>query len=86
MVTTTSGAILIAGRFPGTGLEVSWDDGFTWDVLSIDTPPGGNGAMLEVSPDVVVLASASYDMPTMPIRLHRLRVDAEKRQIVPTAV
>ena len=56
MLTTSSGAILIGGRFPGLAVQVSYDDGMTWKCYRIDTACYANGAMLEVEPDVVFYA------------------------------
>ena len=54
-LTTQSGVMLVAGRFPGApGLYVSHDSGMTWKAYSIDT--GGlvaMGKMFEVKPDLV---------------------------------
>ena len=57
-LTTKSGVMLVAGRFPGApGLYISHDSGMTWKAYSIDT--GGKtamGKMFEVQPDVVLYA------------------------------
>jgi len=53
---TSSGVLLVAGRFPGMpGLYVSHDSGMTWKAYCIDS--GGAwamGKMYEVAPDVVL--------------------------------
>jgi len=54
MITTTSGVILIGGRFPGIGVQISRDNGMTWKCFRIDTCCWANGAMYEVEPDVVL--------------------------------
>ena len=53
IVCTTSGAILIGGRFPGLAVQVSRDGGMTWTCYRIDTCGWANGAMIEVEPDIV---------------------------------
>ncbi len=57
-LTTKSGVMLVAGRFPGApGLYISHDSGMTWKAYSIDT--GGKtamGKMFEVQPDVILYA------------------------------
>jgi hypothetical protein len=50
---TTSGAILIGGRFPGLAVQVSRDGGMTWTCYRVDTCGWANGAMIEVEPEVV---------------------------------
>ena len=56
MLTTSSGAMIIGGRFPGLAVQVSYDNGMTWKCYRIDTALYANGAMLEVEPDVVFYA------------------------------
>jgi len=54
MISTTSGALIIGGRFPGMAVQLSHDDGMTWQCYRIDTVDWANGAMYEVEPDVVL--------------------------------
>ena len=54
MVRTANGALVIGGRFPLMSLQVSWDDGHSWAFYSLESRPGGNGAMVEVAPNVVM--------------------------------
>jgi len=54
MLTTTSGALIIGGRFPGLAVQVSHDDGMTWKCYRIDTALYANGAIYEVEPDLVL--------------------------------
>ena len=55
MVSTASGALLIAHRMPGLTLHCSLDDGLTWDQgTMIDTGLWAMGAMVEVAPDEVL--------------------------------
>ena len=60
MVCTTSGYLVIGGRFPGMGLQVSYDSGMTWKCYQVDTHDGGNGGMFEVEPDVVLFVYAEH--------------------------
>jgi hypothetical protein len=54
MLRTANGAIVIGGRFPLQSIFVSLDDGHSWRFYTLETRPGGNGAMVEVSPNVVM--------------------------------
>ncbi len=45
MICTTSGVILIGGRFPGIAVQVSRDDGMSWKGYRIDAVGWANGAM-----------------------------------------
>jgi hypothetical protein len=54
MSSTESGALLIAGRHPGIAVQLSQDDGISWQCSRIDTPFYANGATLEVEPSVVL--------------------------------
>ena len=51
-VTTKSGVVMVAGRFPGLALMVSWDDAMSWEFYLIDTSGfAANGALVELEPD-----------------------------------
>ena len=52
-VCTSSGTILIGGRFPGLAVQVSRDGGMSWTCYRVDTCGWANGAMIEVEPDIV---------------------------------
>ena len=54
MVTTASGAVLIGGRFPALTVQVSHDNGYTWQFHQVDTIAWASGAMIEIEPDVVL--------------------------------
>ena len=54
MISTQSGALIIGGRFPGIGVQVSRDGGMTWQGAGIDSAGWANGAMFEVEPNVVL--------------------------------
>ena len=76
MVCTTSGALVIGGRFPDIAVQVSHDDGMTWQCYRIDSAIWANGAMYEVAPDVVLFL---YGGPVDPeeLRAQLLRVTPE---------
>lgn len=54
MICTQSGVLLIGGRFPGLAVQVSRDNGLSWQFHQIDTCAWANGAMFEIEPDVVL--------------------------------
>jgi hypothetical protein len=63
MTSTTSGALIIGGRFPGIGVQVSRDGGMTWNFYQVDTATWANGAMLEIEPDVVLFTYGGWSSP-----------------------
>jgi len=54
MLCTSSGALILAGRFPGLGLHVSHDGGMTWRSYRIDQTLWACGTLFEVEPDIVL--------------------------------
>ena len=62
IVRTANGALVIGGRFPLMSLQVSWDDGHSWQFYSLESRPGGNGAMVEVAPNVVMCTAPTHDL------------------------
>ena len=61
-LTTTSGVVLVAGRFPGLSLMVSWDDAMSWEFFVIDTSGfAANGALVELEPDVVMSVAQHFN-------------------------
>jgi hypothetical protein len=73
MSSTTSGALLIAGRHPGIAVQLSQDDGMTWQGTRIDTPFYANGETFEVEPNVVLYVyDGKYSDPF--VRAQLLRV------------
>lgn len=63
MTQTTSGAIVIAHRFPGYSVNVSRDGGRNWDAGTIiDWPAWGQGALIEVEPDVLLVTYMNTDL------------------------
>jgi hypothetical protein len=63
MTSTASGALLIGGRFPGMGVQVSRDGGMTWNFYQVDTATWANGAMFEIEPDVVLFTYGGLGSP-----------------------
>ena len=86
-VTTTSGVMLVAGRFPGApGLYVSHDSGMTWKAYAIDT--GGMaamGKMFEVAPDVVFYIYGDTYVSDMRAQFIRITPDGAEpaREMLP---
>lgn len=54
MTSTQNGALIVGGRFPGLGVQVSHDGGMTWTGYMIDNACWANGAMFEIEPNVVL--------------------------------
>ena len=77
-VMTESGVILVGGRLPGQGLQVSWDNGISFQTFQVDTTGHGQGSMAEVAPNVVLFV---YGGPHL--RQQLIRVSAEQREISP---
>jgi hypothetical protein len=75
MITTGSGALIIGGRFPGMGAQVSQDGGMSWKCFQVDTAAWSNGAMIEVEPNVVLWVYGGRDKPRQ-LRTQRIRVTA----------
>ena len=74
MVCTSSGTLLIGGRFPSLTVQVSHDRGLSWQAFVIDqTGARANGAMFEVEPDVVVFIYGGWTEPDQ-LRYQLLRV------------
>jgi len=73
MCTTTSGYLLIGGRFPALSVQVSRDHGMSWQRYQIDTGSWGNGSMIEVEPDVVLFIYGGKNHP-QGLRQQLLRV------------
>ena len=63
MCTTSSGYLVIAGRFPALAVQVSRDHGMTWQCYQVDTGIWANGAMIEVEPDVALWAYGGNNQP-----------------------
>jgi hypothetical protein len=78
MVRTASGALLIGGRFPGLAVQLSLDNGYTWQFYQIDTAAWANGAMIEVEPDVVLFIYGGREE----LRCQTLRVTPDGLQPV----
>jgi len=76
MLTTTSGVILIAGRFPGIAMQVSRDNGLTWKFYQLDRCIYANGAMYEVEPNVVLYVYGGWNRPQQ-LRYQLIRVTSD---------
>jgi hypothetical protein len=63
ITTTSSGAIIVAGRFPGIAAQVSRDNGMSWKCYKIDNAMWAQGFMYEVEPDVVLFIYGGKDSP-----------------------
>ena len=63
MISTTSGYLIIGGRFPAMAVQVSRDSGMTWQCHQVDSAGWANGAMFEIEPDVVLFAYGSKETP-----------------------
>ena len=81
-LTTASGVMLVVGRGDGTTVAASWDDAETWKLFVIEAGTnGGNGALYEVEPDVVIFVGQAWDVPQSPPHYFRLRVEHEPRAV-----
>ena len=73
MLRTRAGAILVAHRLPGLTINLSVDDGRTFDQgTMIDSAIWAMGSMLEVEPDVVLYVY--YDSFMKEMRMQRFRI------------
>jgi hypothetical protein len=55
MICTASGALLVSHRFPNHTINLSLDNGLSWDAgTMIDWPLEGAGKFAEVAPDVLL--------------------------------
>ena len=73
---TATGAIVVNHRYPGQTIHVSFDDGRSWCGFQIDDAMGGATAMIEVEPDLLLVAYNEYSGGPEPslIRAQLLRV------------
>jgi hypothetical protein len=84
MLSTESGALLIAGRHPGLAFHLSYDDGMTWQCFRFDTTFWANGCTYEVEPDLVLYAStAKYSDSHVRVHLIRITPDGPEPVRVP---
>jgi hypothetical protein len=85
-ITTSSGAMLICGRFPAMSCQVSFDSGMVWKLYTIDVSGSwAQGTLFEVEPDVVLYAyggrgpgGSSYPWDA---REQKMRVDFASRSL-----
>jgi hypothetical protein len=63
MTRLSSGAIVLAHRYPGYSVNVSRDGGRNWDAGTIiDWQPWGQGALIEVEPNVLLVTYMNTDL------------------------
>ena len=75
MLRTSSGAVLVAHRLPTMTVNLSLDDGCTWDQGTlIDTGLWCMGCMVEVEPDLVLYLYIGSRGNGGPMRAQYLRV------------
>ncbi len=79
MARTTSGVLLVAHRFPNHSINISYDNGLTWDAgTTADFPVWAMGALLEVEPEVVLFVYMDANREFL--RAQRIRVTREGLQ------
>ena len=81
IVTTSSGVIVFGGRFPGMGIQASYDNGMTWRCTETDSATWAQGGMIEVEPDVVLHIYGGPNDP-LDLRAQLLRVTPEGLEAV----
>jgi hypothetical protein len=84
-LSTTSGVLMVAGRFPAITIQASWDGGFSFSFFTVDTSSmWANGAMAEIAPDVVLFV---YGGPSAPneLRSQRFKVEHDPPRLRPLA-
>ena len=69
---TASGALVVGGRFPGCAVNVSRDNGMTWERYRIGVDLMCGGSMAEIAPDVVMWVFA--DTWRSSVRAHAIRI------------
>lgn len=83
LIRTASGAILCAHRYPHYSVNLSYDDGFTWDEGTvIDYAFWGMGCLIEVEPDVVLCTYMNWDRK-QPLLAQCIRVTRHGIQPLP---
>ena len=82
MTRTSSGALLVAHRFPGHSINVSHDNGVTWDEgTTVDFPVWAMGCMIEVEPEVVLFVYMDANREFL--RAQRIRVTPQGLEPLP---
>jgi hypothetical protein len=83
MITTSSGVMLIGGRYPALSIQVSFDSGMSWKLFTVDySGVWANGAMIEVAPDRVLFVYGG-SVPTVGVlRVMNLRVSMEDQLLM----
>ncbi len=78
MVRTKSGAIVVAHRYPNYSINVSHDNGLSWDEGTvIDYPAWAMGFAVEVEPDVLLCSYMNSDRG-LPLLVQRIRVKSDR--------
>ena len=85
MIRTSSGAILVAHRYPHYSINVSYDDGLNWDEGTIiDYAGWAMGRMIEVEPDLVLCVyMTGNDAHNGPLLAQLIRVTPDGIQPMP---
>jgi len=82
MTRTSSGALLVAHRFPGHSINVSRDNGLTWDEgTTVDFPVWAMGCTMEVEPEVVLFVYMDANREFL--RAQRIQVTPEGLKALP---
>ena len=79
-VTTANGVVLVAGRFPAQGLQVSYDNAISFQTFTIDSTGHAQGTMVEVAPNIVMFV---YGGPHL--RQQLIRVRTNPNEITPVS-
>ena len=78
MITTSSGVMLIGGRYPALSVQVSWDSGMSWRLFTVDySGTWANGAMHEVAPDRILFVCGGSEATKGNLRAMNLRVSVD---------
>ena len=83
MITTSSGVMLIGGRYPALSIQVSFTSGMSWKLFTVDySGVWANGAMIEVAPDHVLFVYGGSDPKSGSLRAMNLRVSMEDQLLM----
>lgn len=82
-ITTSSGVMLIGGRYPALSVQVSFDAGMSWSLFTVDySGTWANGGMLEIAPDRVIFMYGGYGPDQGDLRVMNLRVTRDPPLII----
>ena len=83
MITTSSGVMLIGGRYPALSIQLSFDAGMSWKLFTVDySGVWANGAMLEVAPDHVLFVYGGNEPAVGGLRAMNLRVSMDEQLLL----